>query len=73
MANPEVIVDIKAKDETSKGVNKAKGSLGSFGSAASALAGPVGIGVGVVTGLGAAAFGIVTNFADSADEISKLS
>ena len=73
MANPEVIVDIKAKDDTGPGVRKAKGSIGGLGSAASALAGPVGIGVGAIVAVGAVSFGAVKDLANLGDEISKLS
>ena len=73
MTNPEVIVDIKAQDKTAAGVGKARRAVGGLGKVVGALAGPVGIGVGAVAALGAGAFALTKNFANTADELSKLS
>ena len=77
MADPSINVDIKATDKTKAATITARNRFGSIGGKAksafsniSALAlGPV----GAIAGIGAAALGLVTNFASTADEFSKLS
>ena len=77
MANPSVNVDINAIDKTKRAADSAKTRLGGIGSKAKTTFGNIStlaLGpVGAIAGLGGAALALVTNFASTADEFSKLS